>query len=35
MKKRLVGLTSDDRVAELIEESIDLQNREDLDILIW
>lgn len=34
-KKRLVGLTSDDRVAELIEESIDLQNREDLDILIW
>ena len=34
-KKRLVGLTDDDRVAELIEEAIDLQNREELDILIW
>lgn len=35
MKKRLVGLTDDDRVAELIEEAIDVQNREMLDILIW
>lgn len=35
MKRRLTGLTSDDRVAELIEESIDIQQREDLDIQIW
>jgi len=35
MKRRLTGLTNDDRVAELIEESIDIQQREDLDILIW
>jgi len=35
MKKRLVGLTDDDRVAELIEEVIDVQNREQIDILIW
>jgi len=35
MKRRLTGLTTDDRVAELIEESIDIQQREDLDILIW
>lgn len=35
MKRRLTGLTTDDRVAELIEESIDVQQREDLDILIW
>lgn len=34
-KRRLTGLTTDDRVAELIEESIDIQQREDLDILIW
>lgn len=35
MKRRLTGLTNDDRVAELIEEAIDIQQREDLDILIW
>lgn len=35
MKRRLTGLTTDDRVAELIEETIDIQQREDLDILIW
>ena len=35
MKRRLTGLTNDDRVAELIEESIDIQQREDLDIQIW
>jgi hypothetical protein len=34
-KRRLTGLTTDDRVAELIEESIDIQQREELDILIW
>lgn len=34
-KRRLTGLTNDDRVAELIEEAIDIQQREDLDILIW
>jgi hypothetical protein len=35
MKRRLTGMTNDDRVAELIEETIDIQQREDLDILIW
>lgn len=34
-KKRLVGLTDDDRVADLIEEVIEVQQREDIDILIW
>lgn len=35
MRRRLTGLTTDDRVAELIEESIDIQQREDLNIQIW
>ena len=28
MKRRLTGLTNDDRVAELIEESIDIQDHQ-------
>jgi len=35
MKRRLSGLTSDDRVAELIEEVIDIQQREEIDILVY
>jgi hypothetical protein len=34
-KRRLVGLTNDDRVAELIEEVVDITQREVINILIF